>query len=446
MNKTIHGLCAALLFTAACGQTTEPSDVDGFDAESIELAGSTAGLEGDEVAFYNIRGGRLAELRGPVAFDLFGVMSAAGGFSEFTRGGADYVLGRSIACVANSSEALCQIASGDLQEDVEGFRFVTHGSRFSSASGELFGALARASGVEAARVTRVNSERFVCGKDTRNAWCGMIDGEEPAERIVELVSRFVGLEDLGPDYVYEGWLITADGPVSAGRFDILKDDETLSFEIDEAIARASTNYVLTIEPAVNDVPAPADTHILAGDLSGNIAQLSVGHGAALGDDFGASSGTYILGVPSEPSAPYSQGIWFVDPNTGRSSLNLPELPAGWAYEGWVVTANGPISTGRFTDLMAADSDGAGPDAGPIAGPPFPGQDFVNPALDLVGTTVVISVEPEPDNSAAPFTLKPLIDMVDDAGDHGAQGLRNMAADTNPRGVMAFFDEAGNLLQ
>jgi len=38
-----------------------------------------------------------------------------------------------------------------------------------------------------------------------------------------------------------------------------------------------------------------------------------------------------------------------------------------------------------------------------------GQTF---PLDIRGTTVVISVEPVPDNSAAPFLLKPLVDMVD----------------------------------
>ena len=49
-----------------------------------------------------------------------------------------------------------------------------------------------------------------------------------------------------------------------------------------------------------------------------------------------------------------------------------------------------------------------------AGPPVPGEDFFNNApagetfpLDVRGRMVVISVEPVPDNSPAPFALKPL---------------------------------------
>lgn len=49
-----------------------------------------------------------------------------------------------------------------------------------------------------------------------------------------------------------------------------------------------------------------------------------------------------------------------------------------------------------------------------AGPPIPGEDFFSNAptgftfpLDIRGRTVVISIEPSPDNSPAPFLLKPL---------------------------------------
>ena len=55
-----------------------------------------------------------------------------------------------------------------------------------------------------------------------------------------------------------------------------------------------------------------------------------------------------------------------------------------------------------------DSDGA----------PFPGEDYLQNApagltfpTDLKGATLVISVEPSPDNSPNPFTLKPLAHVV-----------------------------------
>ncbi len=48
----------------------------------------------------------------------------------------------------------------------------------------------------------------------------------------------------------------------------------------------------------------------------------------------------------------TSGLWFA---TGaRSSLsaglNLPSLPDGWAYEGWVETADGQISIGAFQQM------------------------------------------------------------------------------------------------
>ena len=50
--------------------------------------------------------------------------------------------------------------------------------------------------------------------------------------------------------------------------------------------------------------------------------------------------------------------------------------------------------------------------------PIPGEDFFNNApagetfpLDVRGRTVVISVEPVPDNAEAPFLLKPLTAVV-----------------------------------
>ena len=231
-----------------------------------------------------------------------------------------------------------------------------------------------------------------------------------------LALELTGVPTLGPDYVYEGWLIVGGAPVSTGRFTV--DDTGMpqpsQFEVSTDDASAATLFVLTIEPANGDDPAPADTHLLAGALSGGVADLTVGHEAALGTDFAGAAGEYILETPSTSTVAddADQGIWWLVPGDGTPTpgLTLPALPAGWVYEGWVVGPDGPISTGRFTDPMAADSDGAGPTAGPDGAPPFPGQDFIDPAVSLLGHAAVISVEPEPDDSPAPFAIKPLVDM------------------------------------
>ena len=71
----------------------------------------------------------------------------------------------------------------------------------------------------------------------------------------------------------------------------------------------------------------------------------------------------------------------------------------------------------------------------MAGPPFPGEDFLVNApsglafpTDLAGGVAVISIEPEPDDSAAPFTLKPLAGGIDAAAvDHVTYAIPNTAS-------------------
>jgi hypothetical protein len=59
-----------------------------------------------------------------------------------------------------------------------------------------------------------------------------------------------------------------------------------------------------------------------------------------------------------------------------------------------------------------------PHSGPQSGPPIPGEDFFTNApageffpLDIRGRTIVISIEPVPDDSLAPFAMKPLLGMA-----------------------------------
>ncbi|WP_299552988.1 anti-sigma factor [Seonamhaeicola sp.] len=234
-----------------------------------------------------------------------------------------------------------------------------------------------------------------------------------------------GLEALGPDFVYEGWIIVDGSPVSTGTFSSVSFPQT--FNVNRSQLRKATTFVLSIEPAVDPDPAPAATKILAGDFSGNEASVS---SSGIVGDFSTSSGKYILATPTDTDdTNEASGVWFLD-NSGGSpvaGLNLPALSAGWKYEGWVVFDGTPITTGTFTMVDTADDNAATSmfkgDAN--NGPAYPGEDYLQNApagltfpTDLKGRTVVISVEPDPDNSAAPFTLKPLAHMVpNDAMNH-----------------------------
>jgi hypothetical protein len=240
-----------------------------------------------------------------------------------------------------------------------------------------------------------------------------------------------GIESLGPGFVYEGWILVGGNPVSTGTFTVDGSGalSQSSFDVDGGQLATATKFILTIEPSPDPDPAPAATKYLAGDFAGDTAMLSVADGAALGSDFTAASGSFILQTPSTAAVAgdCASGIWWLDPAGPAASLVLPALPPGWVYEGWVVGPEGSVSTGRFSQAAGADSDGPGSTAGPFGTPPFPGQDFINPLVSLVGYRAVITIEPAPDDSPGPFTLKPLVDMnVEDVGPGVLQPMANGA--------------------
>lgn len=115
--------------------------------------------------------------------------------------------------------------------------------------------------------------------------------------------------------------------------------------------------------------------------------------------------------------------------------NLPTLNDGFQYEGWAVIDGTPVSTGTFTRVDAADE--ADEFSGDTPGPAYPGEDFLVNApdgltfpTDLSEANVVISIEPDPDDSALPFFLKPLAHQVPaNAEDHMVFDMENNIANT-----------------
>ncbi|AUS06943.1 anti-sigma factor [Pseudotamlana carrageenivorans] len=248
--------------------------------------------------------------------------------------------------------------------------------------------------------------------------CSNDDDNTP--KTSDLTLNIEGLENLGDDYVYEGWIMVDGTPQTTGRFTV-NDSGELSdndFALNANDLAEATAFILTIEPAVGDDPAPSKTHILAGDFNGAQGDLTIAHGAALGDDFSGISGNYFLATPTNSDdTDEKSGLWFLDTSSGSpaAGLDLPVLPEGWKYEGWAVKGQ-PITTGTF--LKVNEMDDFKGFSGPMAGPPFPGEDFLVNApagltfpLDLSGGIAVISIEPDPDNSPAPFLLKPLVGNI-----------------------------------
>ncbi len=234
---------------------------------------------------------------------------------------------------------------------------------------------------------------------------------------------------------YEGWAVGSNGVTSTGRFNINElgqivavdaNGEVLSVlsQSDEALFSLNDDpatlqaFVLTIEPDGDTDPGPSPIHYLEGAFEGSEALAQLQAPGAIGTGFLDVMGTYILATPTNCPSTHNQGIWYVQ--DGSPSLELPTLPETFAYEGWIVnTQTGEVfSTGVFDQASGADSDGAGIAKGPNAAPPFPGQDYIDPAMILNDGIhrAVISVEPVPDFDPAPFTLKILAATIERGAD------------------------------
>ena len=256
-----------------------------------------------------------------------------------------------------------------------------------------------------------------------------------------------GLGTLADGYHYEGWALIEGAPVSIGKFNVdasgvITDLDGIAIE-DGLLnggrdLRVASEFILTIEgPGDVDI-TPSETHYLGGTLDDGEAMLTIAGGTqSFPDDFGEASGAYILATPTDgPESNETSGLWFLDLSSEPAGpgLVLPALPQGWVYEGWAVIDDVPVSTGRFVAADEPDFDDSF--SGEMPAPEVPGEDFLVEAptgwsfpLDLRSRVAVITIEPEPDDSPAPFALKPLVGPIpEDAATHHSFMMDNASAD------------------
>lgn len=256
-----------------------------------------------------------------------------------------------------------------------------------------------------------------------------------------------GLGDLGNDYAYEGWIMVDGTPHSTGTFSVDGNGglSKSQFELNPEDLDKATAFIVTIEPSPDNDASPSGVHLMAGNFSGSTANLTVDHGSAIGTNFSNASGKYILSTPTDGDITTNEksGVWWMDPSKGPGrGLELPELATGWNYEGWAVINDIPVSTGKFSSVTTADASSAY-SGSETNGPPFPGEDFLMNApegltfpVDLSGAKIIISVEPDPDNSPGPFFLKPLkSDLANPATEHMLYNMKNNASESNPTGTV-----------
>jgi hypothetical protein len=234
---------------------------------------------------------------------------------------------------------------------------------------------------------------------------------------------------------YELWAVHGNRKISAGSFNV-SDGELVDgfghparFFSPRNPANADA-IVVTIEPTPDPSRKPSGIAVLTGTANKNRATLR------FPVKLGTVAGSFILATPTDAdTADETAGVWFLDPAAGPGpSLILPALPDGWVWEGWGVTQGMPLSTGRFTDATGADESSLF--SGPMAGPPFPGEDFlmnlppgVAIPVDLAdgSSLVVLTVEPDlggvDPTGDGPFSIKPLVaEIPAGAADHMSMAL------------------------
>jgi hypothetical protein len=244
---------------------------------------------------------------------------------------------------------------------------------------------------------------------------------------------------------YEAWVVKGEQKLSAGVFNVPERRRQV------VLLRAPTDpaqadmIVVTVEPVPDPDPAPSVVAILAGEPRGK-------HLAALRFpiDLRTVAGSFILATPTDDDpANETAGVWFLDPDAGPGpSLRLPQPPAGWVFEGWGVTQDSPLTTGRFSSVTGPDL--ASPFSGPNPGPPFPGEDFlgglpagVDPPVDLADgrSMVVITVEPDiggqDPTGDGPFSIKPLTGAVPQDASPGTSLPLDRDLSTVPKAIALF---------
>ncbi len=230
--------------------------------------------------------------------------------------------------------------------------------------------------------------------------------------------------------VYEGWVVRDDVKYSFGTFNTDASGNVIgTLDLNGVTPQDGDTIAISIEPDNDTDPEPSATIILAGEFQSGTANLS------FPVDISGFSGQYILATPTnDPAGNETAGVWFVDnsnaPNL-TASLNIPDAPDGWIYEGWVVyKGETPITTGKFRSATGADQfDGYSGTA--QSGPNYPGEDLImNLPAGLEGplefddgeTLIVVSIEPdqngEDPTGDGPAQLKPLSAVVaEGSADH-----------------------------
>lgn len=201
---------------------------------------------------------------------------------------------------------------------------------------------------------------------------------------------------------YVGWFNSDDyGAVKVFAMDADQNGSIkyVSNEKFENLLRAQEFFITTEKKSVisDSNLVPSERILLFGRFSDAACNLTI---SETSPDFENLNEVFNLATPTNgPETDELSGVWFVDSISTnlQAGLNLPDLYAGWIYEGWVQIDGQYISTGRFVNPKAADLYSAF--GGALAGYNFPGEDFLIDStqtfsfpINLSNANVIVSIE------------------------------------------------------
>jgi hypothetical protein len=257
---------------------------------------------------------------------------------------------------------------------------------------------------------------FIAGCDSSST------SDEPVTR-VRISLDVDGLVPLQDGFRYQVWAMVENTPVGSTVFNVNENGQFVNnlgqivsrtVSMSANVAGAST-VMITINGKTDAGTEPSSRVLMAGEVSNGEVTLSIDHPLALGSGLdGPFTGAFQLATPSDTNPNNeTEGLWF---GTGQGAqlqptLDLPELPSQWIYEGWVRLADGTLfSTGKFTrgDRFDESNPHSFQDV-----PLVPGEDFlVNPPvgvtfpLDFSSASVFVTVEmATDDDQASPFAIR-----------------------------------------
>lgn len=293
--------------------------------------------------------------------------------------------------------------------------------------------------------------------------CDTFSNEHP---IVRVALSTKGLKPAPNGFTYEAWISLYVQPVSLGRFSIdeSKEISKITFEeVDGTDLAAATRVFITLEPTGDDLPGPSPYVVIAGEFVEDAAHLSIDDALAFKTDFSEGKARFVMQTPTDgASETGTSGIWFYNGSKSdpQPTLTLPELPEVWTYEAIFEAENGKslslgtfpvppgkseakdqsetqsqpktrVAVGKCVPITGADSGNPYSSKDKPA-PSFPGEDFLNPPLDVRGGKLSITVRAK---DAAMILFKVYAAKLDENAKANTVYPMTLTAATFPTGTL-----------